>query len=354
MTTKYHLEGSKIVFEDRNGTMLYYIYNGDELLGFKYDNNIYYYHKNIFGDIIGILDTNYNEVVTYKYDSWGAISSIVDNSGINLGTINPFRYRSYYYDEETQLYYLNSRYYSSNLRRFISPDEIVSGQGIISNNLYLYCGNNPIDRKDEEGNAWFILSLKVGAISAVINLGFQIISNAMTGKPIFKNGKAALFDGFTSGFIAVTPLKIFSKKTKKILSIASGIGSAFISNYDTESNQLDYQGVIVDSIVNTTLFFVDDKWGIDDGENIRGVVSNKISRKRGIKALKTTARDNGINQIVNTISSVYNKKEEKQNVCTYKPYKQNKTPLPYHIFIQRASLFNTPWSSSFFSLKLGR
>ena len=55
------------------------------------------------------LIINYNEIVSYEYDSWGAILNITDNSGINLGTINPFRYRSYYYDEETKLYYLNSR-----------------------------------------------------------------------------------------------------------------------------------------------------------------------------------------------------------------------------------------------------
>lgn len=72
--------------------MLYYLYNGDELLGFIYNGNTYYYHKNIFGDILGILNSTYKEIVTYEYDSWGAISNIIDISGINLGTINPFRY----------------------------------------------------------------------------------------------------------------------------------------------------------------------------------------------------------------------------------------------------------------------
>ena len=79
--------------------------------------------------------------------------------------------------------------------------------------------------------------------------------------------------------------------------------------------------------------------------------SNKTNSKRGIKALKTTTRDNGINQIANTISSVYNKKEEKKNICTYKPYKQNKTPLPYLMLAKQKSYF-TPiptWASGFFS-----
>jgi len=85
------------------GIVLYYIYNDDELLVFVYDHNTYYYRKNIFSDIIGILDSNYNEIVSYAYDSYGNILSIVDNSGIDLGTINPFRFRSYYYDNETGL-----------------------------------------------------------------------------------------------------------------------------------------------------------------------------------------------------------------------------------------------------------
>ena len=132
--------------------MLYYLYNGDELLGFIYNNNTYYYHKNLFGDIIGIYDSNYNEIVTYKYNSWGVIKNITDNSNINLGIINPFRYRSYYYDEETQLYYLNSRYYNPEIGRFINADSIInSNSDVISNNLFQYCSNNYVNKLDKTG-----------------------------------------------------------------------------------------------------------------------------------------------------------------------------------------------------------
>ena len=54
--------------------------DNDGLIGFKYLNNIYYYVKNIQGDITGILDSNYNQLVQYKYDSWGKIIDIIDNS----------------------------------------------------------------------------------------------------------------------------------------------------------------------------------------------------------------------------------------------------------------------------------
>lgn len=157
--------------------MIYYIYSGSELIGFKYSGQSYYYHKNIFSDIIGILDSNYNEVVSYEYDSWGAITNIVDNSNINLGTINPFRYRSYYYDEEIKLYYLNSRYYNPVWKRFINADEIITGQDIVSNNLYIYCSNSPVVRLDTKGSRWKKI------ISNVLD-GLADIIGEVTGKKI--------------------------------------------------------------------------------------------------------------------------------------------------------------------------
>ncbi len=182
--TNYILEGTSIIFEDRNGTMIYYIYNGDELLGFIYNSKTYYYHKNIFGDIIGILDSNYNEIVSYEYDSWGALVNITDNSNINLGTINPFRYRSYYYDTETQLYYLNSRYYNPQIGRFINADGIIaSNDDYISNNLFTYVNNNFVNKVDRSGESFAgvlggitakkIIELALEAIGVAVSVGIM-------------------------------------------------------------------------------------------------------------------------------------------------------------------------------------
>ena len=69
--------------------------------------------------------------------------------------LTPLRYRGYYYDSETALYYLQSCYYDSEVGRFISADGYFStGQGIIGNNMFTYCGNNPINRQDESGCFW--------------------------------------------------------------------------------------------------------------------------------------------------------------------------------------------------------
>lgn len=129
------------------------------MVGLKYDNNLYYYLKNAQDDIIGLLDSNYNLVAEYLYDSWGNIISIKDANGneitdtSNIAHINPFRYRSYYYDSETKLYYLNSRYYNPAWGRFINADGIINPNELINDfNLYAYTVNNPIKYQDDTGN----------------------------------------------------------------------------------------------------------------------------------------------------------------------------------------------------------
>ena len=72
----------------------------------------------------------------------------------NISNINPFRYRGYYYDVETGFYYLNSRYYDPSLGRFINADDIYyANVGLLNGlNLYAYCGNNPVNSYDSDGN----------------------------------------------------------------------------------------------------------------------------------------------------------------------------------------------------------
>ena len=187
--------------------MIYYIRNEvDNLIGFKYNNKLYYCSKNLQNDIIGILDSNYNLIVNYKYDSWGNIISITDSNGTpimdsnHIGIINPFRYRSYYYDTETNLYYLNSRYYSPVLKRFFNVDCILgANQDIMSFNLYTYCGNNPIINIDMAGNF-------------LTNIIDNIKSYASSVAKAVKN-KASVYDPAT--FSTKNYCKNFKPKKKK-------------------------------------------------------------------------------------------------------------------------------------------
>ena len=107
----------------------------------------YLFGKNIQGDILYIYDKNGNRLVSYTYDAWGNIlSTVYSNGGASTSArFNPLRYRGYYYDTETGLYYLNSRYYDSVAGRFINADGYIStGQGLLSFNMFAYCGNNPV------------------------------------------------------------------------------------------------------------------------------------------------------------------------------------------------------------------
>lgn len=173
-STEYILDGTNIIKEIRSGennAILQYFYDSNgEIVGFTYNNVKYLYLKNLQKDIIGIVDSNNNIVVKYYYNAYGRIINTIDTSGISLSTINPFRYRGYYQDDETGWYYLNSRYYDVKTLRFITMDDISclgSNGNILSYNLYSYCENNPVIRVDSEGDAWWIIiPIVIGIIGA--------------------------------------------------------------------------------------------------------------------------------------------------------------------------------------------
>ena len=91
-----------------------------------YNNwDVYFYQKNLHGDIVAIYDEYGDKLVSYKYDAWGNFTTQYHNGGSNTSAANnPFIYRGYYYDKETGFYYLNSRYYDPVTSRFISPDDV--------------------------------------------------------------------------------------------------------------------------------------------------------------------------------------------------------------------------------------
>lgn len=118
-------------------------------------------------------------IVDYEYNAWG---NILNESGtgtiqsMNLQSYNHLKYRGYFHDTETGFYYLENRYYDPVLGRFISPDNLShlgeSGD-IVSYNLYTYCGNNPISRRDAGGNAW-------ETVFDIISLGSSIVDVAVS------------------------------------------------------------------------------------------------------------------------------------------------------------------------------
>ena len=111
----------------------------------------YYFAKNLQGDVLAVYNAAHQCVATYSYDSWG---NILTESG-SLAELNPFRYRGYYYDVETELYYLQSRYYDPQVGRFINADSLVTtGNGMTSSNMFAYCLNNPVNGCDPCGTCF--------------------------------------------------------------------------------------------------------------------------------------------------------------------------------------------------------
>ncbi len=165
----YTLDGTMILSETWDSNTLVPMYdNEDSVCGIIYNNEPYYFQKNLQGDVIGIVDKNAELVAKYSYDAWGVCTVKQDTSGVGIATVIPFRYRGYYYDAETGLYYLQSRYYNPIVGRFINADEF----GFLESryNLFNYCNNLPTLNDNPFGNA------PAGAIiGAILGFGLGLI-----------------------------------------------------------------------------------------------------------------------------------------------------------------------------------
>ena len=175
-TTEYSLIGSKIMKMEKvtsSGKItMYFTYDQrDELQSVTESNKEYYYIKDITGNIIKIKDEEGNSIVEYKYDAYGKVEkTIIENN--NVSKYNPFIYKGYYYDEETELYYCNTRYYSPEIGRWISIDDVdyLDPESVSGLNLYCYCMNDSMNYKQRP----------ISSGGSVINSSISSISNGGT------------------------------------------------------------------------------------------------------------------------------------------------------------------------------
>ena len=193
ITYGYNADGKRIS-KTVNGTTYNFSYLGDQLtemtwgsnkLHFTYDStgpasvtyngNRYFYLKNAQGDVTGLVNASGTQVVSYTYDPWGAPMSTDGTMASTLGAANPLRYRGYVYDTETGLYYLTSRYYNPVWGRFINADtaDVLGASPDKANwdkNLFAYCDNDPVSRKDDGGDLWdFVIGAAVGVATTFIS-----------------------------------------------------------------------------------------------------------------------------------------------------------------------------------------
>ena len=136
----------------------------------------YYFVKNLQGDVLAVYQygSSFTKVAEYTYDSWG---NVLTATGA-LANINPFRYRSYYRDDDTGFYYLQSRYYDPAIGRFINADRFAStGQDFLGCNMFAYCLNSPTNFMDKSGNSaaavqwWTSTMWWLCAVDTVLPLG---------------------------------------------------------------------------------------------------------------------------------------------------------------------------------------
>ena len=177
------------------------------------------------------------------YGPWGEAWGMNGTLASTLGDLNPFRYRGYYYDTETGLYYLNSRYYNPEFGRFISADGQLNKTGLAEINLFAYCDNNPINRADQSGNVWHIA---VGALVGGLFGGItQAVSNLIQGKSATDGLLTSVVSGAASGALAASGAGLFT-----VIAGSAAIGMAEnaanqvidnkgFSNFDTGDMLID-------------------------------------------------------------------------------------------------------------------
>ena len=228
----YHLAGTQILSEEwTEGSVqhiLIYVYDasGQPIGMSHYENGAtpqaYVFAKNIRGDITAVYDANGTCLVTYTYDAWGNVTVSYSNGGASTAArYNPFRYRGYYYDTETSLYYLNSRCYDPNVGRFLNADDSdylgVNGD-LVSLNLFAYSANNPVMRKDSEGNFW-IASVGLGLATKYAGDVINNIISGKTGAEIFRP-TSSIGEYIAAGVTALIP--------------GTGLGRALVRNIVSE------------------------------------------------------------------------------------------------------------------------
>ena len=177
-------DGNRFLREKNGNNEIIYQYVMEKVIGFTYNGHRYIYQRNIQGDIIRIYDVETDEVVAeYSYDAWRN-QNVKNKNEDSIGDINPIRYRGYYYDKETGLYYLNARYYDPKLGRFISPDTLSildDTMGEINGlNLYMYCKDNPVNYCDPSG-CFPLLTLGIILIvgSFAVGFGTSVVSQGI-------------------------------------------------------------------------------------------------------------------------------------------------------------------------------
>ena len=326
MSFEYDIDGLRIS-KTTNGVTTHYVYNGELLLAeytdtttvvYIYDANgspiglkcrlnsyaedawdVYWYGKNLQGDIVNIYNSTGAKIVSYTYTAWGTTTKSYANNGSSTTAIhNNLTYRGYYYDNDLGMYYLQSRYYDPAICRFISADIydvlISTPMALTDKNLYSYCDNNPVVRVDGDGEFWnWLVGSTVGTVGAALVASMQ-----------GKNGKefwGSVANGFVSGLVVgiiADFLVVFGTNTTAasiiINALANGGANALgdVVEMKITNGKIDKSTIIVDAVLGVSLGGL---FGAIDGpqDSMMEVVKSKAGKKaleNGISFVEAVAK----------------------------------------------------------------
>lgn len=261
------LEGSNILRETWGNNTLIPLYDNEETVcGIIYNDEPFYFHKNLQGDIIAIVDKTASIVAKYTYDAWGACTIAEDISGCSIAIVNPYRYRGYYFDQEIGLYYLQSRYYNPVVGRFVNTDliEIVAfDQNVMSHDLFAYCENEPVFNCDFYGYVKTRMSVKQTLIFGIIGLVVNLVKYGTNIFRIFKCSSAATIQKVILSIVFLLPTKAVQELVKYyVKNIASMIITysrsllAELVMLGLEAGKLSVAGLCISAICTVALMYL--------------------------------------------------------------------------------------------------
>ena len=308
VTTTFYYDGNTLIAEETAGNITMYLYDAQgSPIGFRYRSasyttdqwDVYWYGKNLQGDITEIYSNAGVKLLAYNYSAWGNPTIIEYNGGKSTTAVNNhLTYRGYYYDTDLGLYYLISRYYDAITGRFISADGLVStGQGFTGYNMFAYCGNNPISRIDFTGMFW--------------KEAKEFISNAWTQIKTWANNTfgagcsstLTIEENATHTIPDPSPITVTTgtQTTQTVLEL--GDTSKPVSVYANHDVQDPVKSSSAGLIININNFTLDSRLGLDDislsglftyydTTNAFGIKLNLSEFKIGFEASSTIQWDN--------------------------------------------------------------
>ena len=264
--TNYYYDSNKnlIALVKGNDTLLFYYDSDGSATSFSYNGTMYFYVKNLQGDVVRIIDLSGTEVASYVYDAWGNIKDT--NGEPTIREINPIRYRGYVYDTETSLYYLQSRYYDPFTGRFLNADIFydTNTETPLSTNMFAYGENNPANSIDPYGTLtitirrWMIAGPIDALLMAIPGIGavfapVKAIAKS-TGKKLLKSKLKTPITKF---------IKFIAKSAKKMMSLLKNVirkiphfGKKILSKIKLKKFENMIAGATNSAIVNKFLNFI--------------------------------------------------------------------------------------------------